>query len=79
MRAVVFSEVGGPDIAGSEGAGTVAVVGAGVTGVAVGDRVAWAMVDGGGYAEQVALPAERIVPVPAGLDLDLAGAPMLKE
>lgn len=67
-----------PFIAGSEGAGTVAVVGAGVTGVSVGDSVAWAMVDGGGYAEQVVLPAERIVPVPAGLRLEQAAASMLQ-
>ena len=67
-----------PFIAGSEGAGTVAAVGAGVTGVAVGDPVAWAMVHGGGYAERVVLPAQRVVPVPAGLDLELAAAAMLQ-
>ena len=39
-----------PFVVGSEGAGTVTAVGEGVDGVAVGDRVAWAMVDGGGYA-----------------------------
>ena len=48
---------------GSEGAGTVSAVGEGVDDVAIGDRVAWAMVRGAGYAEQVLLPAERAVPV----------------
>ena len=45
-----------PFIPGMEGAGTVAAVGDGVTGLAVGDRVAWTG-PSGSYAEQVALPA----------------------
>lgn len=67
-----------PFVVGSEGAGTVADVGSEVTGLSVGDRVAWAQVDGRGYAEQVALPAERAVPVPDGIDLELAAAVMLQ-
>lgn len=63
---------------GSEGAGTVSAVGEGVRDVAVGDRVAWAMVQGAGYAEQVLLPAERAVPVPDGIDLEVAAASMLQ-
>lgn len=67
-----------PFLAGSEGAGTVSAVGSDVTGVAVGDPVAWAMVDGGGYAEQVVVPAERAVLVPTGVDLETAAAAMLQ-
>lgn len=67
-----------PFMAGSEGAGVVTGTGCDVRGVAVGDRVAWAMVDGGGYAEQVVLPADRVVPVPAGVPLDVAAAAMLQ-
>lgn len=67
-----------PFIAGSEGAGVVSAVGADVREVAAGDRVAWAMVDGGGYAEQVVLPADRVVPVPADVQLDIAAAAMLQ-
>lgn len=67
-----------PFVVGSEGAGTVAEVGSEVTGLSVGDRVAWAQVDGCGYAEQVALPAERAVPVPDGMDVELAAAVMLQ-
>lgn len=67
-----------PFVVGSEGAGTVTAVGEGVDGVAVGDRVAWAMVDGGGYAEATVLPAERAVPVPDGVDLEVAAAAMLQ-
>lgn len=67
-----------PFLAGSEGAGVVTATGNDVRGVAEGDRVAWAMVDGGGYAEQVVLPADRVVPVPAGVPLDVAAAAMLQ-
>ena len=63
---------------GSEGAGTVSAVGAGVDDVTVGDRVAWAMVQGAGYAEQVVMPAARAVPVPEGVDLEVAAAVMLQ-
>jgi NADPH:quinone reductase len=66
-----------PFILGGEGAGTVTAVGEGVTGLSVGDRVAWAMV-GGSYAEQVLLPASRAVPVPVGISLDLAAAVILQ-
>ena len=63
-----------PFIVGSEGAGVVSAVGDGVTGFQVGDHVAWAMVPGAGYAEQVIVPAGRAVPVPAGIDDETAGA-----
>ena len=67
-----------PFIAGGEGAGTVRAVGPDVTDVAVGDRVGWAMVNGAGYAEQVVVPAARTVPVPDGVETDLAAAVMLQ-
>jgi NADPH:quinone reductase len=67
-----------PFIAGSEGAGVVSAVGSGVTDCQEGDHVAWAMVPGAGYAEQVIVPAERAVPVPAGIDDETAGAVLLQ-
>ena len=67
-----------PFVAGSEGAGTVSAVGEGVHDVAVGDRVAWAMVHGSGYAEQVLVAAERVVPVPDGVEDETAAAVMLQ-
>jgi NADPH:quinone reductase len=67
-----------PFVAGSEGAGTVTAVGDDVEDLAAGDRVAWCMVDGGGYAEQVVVPAARVVPVPESTDLALAAAAMLQ-
>ena len=66
-----------PFVLGGEGAGTVTAVGEGVTGLSVGDRVAWASVQGS-YAEQVVLPASRAVPVPAGVSLDVAAAVILQ-
>lgn len=67
-----------PFVAGSEGAGTVSAVGTGVHDVAVGDLVAWAMVSGTGYAEQVVINADRVVPVPEGVSGELAAAVMLQ-
>jgi NADPH2:quinone reductase len=66
-----------PYIPGDEGAGTVLAVGEGVTDFAVGDRVAWGDAPGS-YAEQAALPADRAVPVPDGIDLRVAAAVMLQ-
>jgi NADPH:quinone reductase len=66
-----------PFVPGAEGAGTVIAVGADVTGLAVGDRVAWAG-PGSSYAEQVALPARRVVRVPDGVSLQVAAAAMLQ-
>jgi NADPH:quinone reductase len=67
-----------PFVVGTEGAGVVSAVGAGVTDHAAGDHVAWAMVPGAGYAEKVIVPAARAVPVPAGIDLETAGAILLQ-
>jgi len=66
-----------PFVPGGEGAGTVAAVGEDVTGLAIGDRVAWAG-PGGSYAEQVALPARRAVPVPDRVSLQVAAAAILQ-
>ncbi|MFI7702312.1 quinone oxidoreductase family protein [Nonomuraea sp. NPDC049480] len=66
-----------PTPIGSEGAGTVSAVGAGVRDVAVGDTVAWASVLGS-YAEKAVIPADRVVPVPDGVPADVAAAAMLQ-
>lgn len=62
---------------GQEGAGVVDAVGTGVSDVAVGDRVAWTG-EMGSYAELVCLPADRVVQVPEGIDLQVAAAVMLQ-
>lgn len=58
---------------GLECSGTVAGLGEGVEGWAVGDE-ACALLSGGGYAELVAVPAEQLLPVPAGVSLTDAAA-----
>jgi NADPH2:quinone reductase len=63
-----------PLVLGQEGAGTVIAVGADVRDFAVGDPVAYTMTLGS-YAEYAAVPAERLVKIPAGVsERDAAGA-----
>jgi NADPH2:quinone reductase len=59
------------------GAGTVAAVGPDVSGVAVGDWVAWTGLPGS-YAERALIPADRAVHVPDGIDTEVAAAVMLQ-
>ncbi len=63
-----------PLVLGQEGAGTVTAVGADVTLVKVGDRVAWAGLLGS-YAEYASMAADRLVAIPSGVtDQQAAGA-----
>ena len=64
---------GASDVIGLECSGTVAALGEGVEGWAVGDEVC-ALLAGGGYASRVVVPAGQVMPVPAGVDLVHAGA-----
>ncbi|GAA1931980.1 NAD(P)H-quinone oxidoreductase [Nocardioides marmoribigeumensis] len=64
---------GASDVIGLECSGTVAEVGEGVDGLAVGDEVC-ALLSGGGYAEKVAVPAGQVMPLPRGVDLVTAAA-----
>ncbi len=64
---------GAPPYPGLECAGQVTAVGAHVTAVRPGDDVC-ALLAGGGYAEQVAVPAVQVLPVPAGLTVAEAAA-----
>jgi NADPH2:quinone reductase len=66
-----------PLVLGQEGAGTVSAVGADVRDVAVGDRVAYTSVLGS-YAEYAAVPADRLVKIPSGVDERQAAAAMLQ-
>jgi len=58
---------------GLECSGVVRALGKGVTGWSVGDPCC-ALLAGGGYAEQVAVPAGQVLPVPDGVDLVEAAA-----
>jgi putative PIG3 family NAD(P)H quinone oxidoreductase len=64
---------GAPPYPGLECSGRIAAIGAGVTGWQLGDEVC-ALLAGGGYAEQVAVPASQLLPVPGGLSVRDAGA-----
>src|ERR1041385_1057378 len=66
-----------PFIAGQEGAGTVTTVGADVKSVKVGDRVAWSSIQGS-YAELAAVPADKLVKIPQGVNDQQAAATMLQ-
>lgn len=66
-----------PFVLGEEGAGVVEAVGDGVEDLSVGAKVAWAG-QGGSAAELVNLAAGQVVPVPDGLDLEIAAAAMLQ-
>src|SRR5580765_6867083 len=65
-----------PMTPGQEIAGTIEAVGAGVEDLRAGDRVAY-QGGNGGYAELIAIPAERAVPLPQGLTCKKAAAVML--
>lgn len=66
---------GAPAWPGLECSGRIAALGAGVSSWAVGDEVC-ALLSGGGYAEQVAVPAGQLLPIPAGVSVvDAAGLP----
>lgn len=62
-----------PHVPGSEGSGTVAAVGPGVSGWAVGDRAVTAEASRM-YAEYAIVPVDRAARVPEGVDLRVAAA-----
>jgi NADPH2:quinone reductase len=66
-----------PFTLGQEGAGEVVSVGKDVKLVKNGDRVAWTSILGA-YAEYAAVPADRLVPIPAGVSDQQAAATMLQ-
>lgn len=78
FRTGLYPAPGGlPLIPGGEGAGTVVELGEGVTGLSVGDRVAYTLPTGA-YAQERLLPADRVVKIPASVSDEQAAAAMLK-
>jgi len=67
-----------PATPGMEGAGIVEEIGEGVTEVAVGDRVAYAGIPPGAYAQVRRIPAHRLVKLPDGISFDQGAAMMLQ-
>ena len=64
---------GASDLPGLEAAGTVAALGAGISGWKIGDEVC-ALTPGGSYAEYCAVPAPQCLPLPKGFDMLRAAA-----
>ena len=64
---------GAPEYPGLECSGRIAALGPDVAGWEIGQEVC-ALLAGGGYAEQVAVPVGQLMPVPRGLDLIQAAA-----
>jgi NADPH2:quinone reductase len=67
-----------PTSIGLEGAGVVEAVGAGVTHVKPGDRVAYAGGPPGAYSQARTMPAAKLVKIPAGITDEQAAAMMLQ-
>ena len=75
LRTGLYPQSVMPFIPGQEGAGVVIETGKGVAELKVGDRVAYAG-PSGGYAEERLIAADRLVPLPPGID-DKTGAAMM--
>lgn len=67
-----------PFVPGVQGCGVVQAVGEGVTELVVGDRIAYANVGVGSYAEWRTMPAERLVKIPPRLDDIVVAAAYLR-
>lgn len=67
-----------PAVLGLEGAGTVEMVGEGVSDLAKGDRVAYAGVPPGAYSEIRCIPAHRLVKLPEAISTHDAAGMMLQ-
>ena len=76
QRAGSWGSVKPGTIMGADGSGTIAAVGSHVTKFHVGDRVysySYGNGSGGFYAQYVSVPADRVAPVPAHLEMKIAG------
>lgn len=67
-----------PAALGVEAVGTIEAVGEGVAGLRIGQRVAWAGLPVGGYAQQRVIAAERLLPLPDTISDQTAAAAMLR-
>lgn len=66
-----------PWILGVEGAGRIAALGPDVTGLAIGQRVAWVSAPGS-YAQRIVMPASSAVPIPDDIDDRVAASLMMQ-
>ena len=77
VRTGLYPQPSMPFIPGQEAVGVVTELGAGVTGLKTGGRVAYAGV-AGGYAEERLIEASRLVPLPASIGDQMGAAMMLQ-
>lgn len=77
-RGGLYPLPGLPAVLGMEAAGVVEAVGAGVGDLRYGQRVAYASLPVGAYAEARLMPADRVIPLPNAIDDETAAAMMLK-
>jgi NADPH2:quinone reductase len=61
-----------PTIVGAEATGTVTAVGAGVSGIALGDSVLLLYAPVGCYAQYIVAPVKNVLPLPRDFDLEVA-------
>jgi NADPH2:quinone reductase len=76
-QGMAWNEIANPKILGVEGAGRVVALGEGVSGITIGQRVAW-VYGPGSYAEKIALPVTSLVPIPDGIDDRTAASLMMQ-
>jgi NADPH:quinone reductase len=77
----VYQRQGGPllpNVPGKEGVGTVTLLGEGVSGLDIGQRVAFGTAPRGAYAESANIPVQMLAPVPDGVSDEQAAAVMLQ-
>jgi len=67
-----------PSGLGLESAGTIEAIGAQVSGLAIGERVACVAGPDGAYAQARLVPAARVVPLPEEIDMRVAAAMMVR-
>lgn len=76
-RGAVGAALPVPFTPGLEASGTVAALGEGVEGLAVGDRVTWCVIPGS-YAAYQVVPAAQLIPLPDDIPFDRAAAAILQ-
>jgi NADPH2:quinone reductase len=78
MRKGIHAVKSFPAGIGLESAGVIDAVGPGVEGFAVGDRVAYAGMPEGSYAEERIVPVTRLLALPDGIDERMAASMMIR-
>jgi NADPH:quinone reductase len=78
MRKGIHAIKAFPSGIGLESAGVIDAIGPDVAGFAVGDRVAYAGMPEGSYAELRIVPAARLIPLPDGIDERTAASMMIR-